>query len=152
LIVEDDDGVRDMLVRAVGAAGYEVASAATGRHALHQGLRLHFDAVLLDWMLPDMRGDELIRRLNGHGVEPGLVVMTGYVGELSPHALRELGVSNLLIKPVEIAVILETLEEVIGGESGDVEGNAVAEEAPPAEELTAPDEGAPRTPRGPGQE
>jgi two-component system OmpR family response regulator len=63
LVVDDEPTVRELLPATLRYAGFEVASAATGEEALASALREPPDLVLLDVMLPDMDGFEVIRRL-----------------------------------------------------------------------------------------
>ncbi|MBM7776580.1 two-component system OmpR family response regulator [Actinokineospora baliensis] len=70
LVVEDDDGIRDLLATSLRFAGFTVATAATGTDALSQAERLRPDLLVLDVMLPDRDGFDVLRRLRagGHGV------------------------------------------------------------------------------------
>ncbi|GAA2961641.1 response regulator transcription factor [Actinokineospora diospyrosa] len=70
LVVEDDDGIRDLLATSLRFAGFTVATAATGTDALRQAERLRPDLLVLDVMLPDRDGFDVLRRLRagGHGV------------------------------------------------------------------------------------
>ncbi|GAA3035964.1 response regulator transcription factor [Actinokineospora globicatena] len=70
LVVEDDDGIRDLLATSLRFAGFTVATAATGADALRQAERLRPDLLVLDVMLPDRDGFDVLRRLRagGHGV------------------------------------------------------------------------------------
>ena len=61
LIVDDDANIRELLELYLCSAGFETASAANGRSALRQLDAGCFDLVLLDVMLPDMRGFEVCR-------------------------------------------------------------------------------------------
>lgn len=63
LIVEDEAAIREMVGFALRRAGYELVEAANGQEAqLKIGERLP-DVVLMDWMLPDISGIELVRQL-----------------------------------------------------------------------------------------
>jgi two-component system OmpR family response regulator len=70
LVVDDEPTVRELLSAALRYAGFEVASAATGQEALASALREPPDLVLLDVMLPDMDGFEVIRRLREQPAAP----------------------------------------------------------------------------------
>jgi two-component system, OmpR family, phosphate regulon response regulator PhoB len=63
LVVEDEEGIRDMLAFNLKRAGYEVVSAASGLEARAAIADRHPDLVLMDWMLPDVSGLELTRQL-----------------------------------------------------------------------------------------
>lgn len=63
LVVDDEPTVRELLCAALRHAGFTVAAAGTGQEALAGALEASPDLVLLDVMLPDMDGFEVIRRL-----------------------------------------------------------------------------------------
>ena len=63
LVVDDNESNRDLLSRRLVAAGYAVASAASGPAALSALAEGRFDAVLLDVMMPEMDGWQVLRTL-----------------------------------------------------------------------------------------
>ncbi|MFB7592430.1 response regulator transcription factor [Streptomyces sp. NPDC056169] len=63
LVVDDEQTVRELLPTALRYAGFTVDTAATGEQALDRAAQHPPDLVLLDVMLPDMDGFEVIRRL-----------------------------------------------------------------------------------------
>ncbi|MFE4754945.1 response regulator transcription factor [Streptomyces mirabilis] len=63
LVVDDEPTVRELLCAALRHAGFSVVSAATGQEALDRAREVSPDLVLLDVMLPDLDGFEVIRRL-----------------------------------------------------------------------------------------
>jgi len=62
LVVDDRPGARHSMARPLAAAGFDVRETATGRDALRLA-RLHVDAIVLDIVLPDMDGFDVLRRL-----------------------------------------------------------------------------------------
>ncbi|GAA5184761.1 response regulator transcription factor [Rugosimonospora acidiphila] len=71
LVVDDEPTVRELLAATLRFAGYTVTAAATGAEALHRSVQEPPDLVLLDVMLPDMDGFEVIRRLREQAVPGG---------------------------------------------------------------------------------
>lgn len=63
LVVEDEPSIQEMLAMSLAFVGYEVVRASSGREALHQASLGHIDLALLDVMLPDLDGFDLLRRL-----------------------------------------------------------------------------------------
>ena len=63
LVVDDDEATCDAVRRLLGRMGYVVATATSGSDALAVLHDLNFDLVILDWMMPDMDGLEVLRRL-----------------------------------------------------------------------------------------
>jgi two-component system NtrC family sensor kinase len=62
LVVDDRPAARYSMARPLAAAGFDVRETATGRDALRLA-RLHVDAIVLDIVLPDMDGFDVLRRL-----------------------------------------------------------------------------------------
>jgi DNA-binding response OmpR family regulator len=78
LIVEDDDATRRLLSRFFAARGWDVAAAATlaqGHGAMDSGPPP--DCLVLDLMLPDGDGADLLRRVRSEGLPSRVVVTTG---------------------------------------------------------------------------
>jgi CheY-like chemotaxis protein len=68
LVVDDDEATCDAVRRLLGRMGYMVATATSGSDALAVLHDLNFDLVILDWMMPEMDGLEVLRRLRA---DPG---------------------------------------------------------------------------------
>lgn len=63
LIVEDDVFISELYIRALKKAGYEVTLAAEGSRGLEMGKTGDFDLMLLDIMIPEMTGVEVLKEL-----------------------------------------------------------------------------------------
>ncbi len=63
LVVDDEPSIVDAVATALRYEGYEVDEAWTGREALAAVRRFEPDLIVLDWMLPDLEGIEVGRRL-----------------------------------------------------------------------------------------
>lgn len=108
LVVDDNESNRDLLSRRLVAAGYAVATAASGPEALEALTEARFDAVLLDVMMPGMDGLEVLRRVRErYGVTELPVVMVSALGD--PRDLVEalrLGANDYVTKPLDMPVVL----------------------------------------------
>lgn len=65
LIIEDDRFIGEMYVRSLRKAGYEVEWMVDGNDGLVAARNHSYDAVLLDVMLPEMRGNDILKALRG---------------------------------------------------------------------------------------
>jgi diguanylate cyclase (GGDEF)-like protein/PAS domain S-box-containing protein len=106
LVVDDEEANRDMLARRLRRAGYAVEVAAGGREALELLNRQPVDLVLLDIMMPDMTGIELLRLLRATYPPDQLPVIM--VSALSDSAqiveALNLGANDYVTKPVDFPV------------------------------------------------
>jgi len=108
LVVDDNEPNRELLSRRLVAAGYAVATASSGPEALAALEEGRFDAVLLDVMMPEMDGLEVLRRIRARrGVTELPVVMASALGDSRDlvEALR-LGANDYVIKPLDMQVVL----------------------------------------------
>ena len=108
LVVDDNEVNRDLLSRRLVSAGYAVATAASGPEALEALTEGRFDLVLLDVMMPEMDGLEVLRQVRArHGVADLPVVMASALAESRDlvEALR-LGANDYVTKPLDMRVVL----------------------------------------------
>lgn len=113
LIADDHAGSRLGYRVTLEAAGYEVAEAEDGAQALEFLGQQTADLLLLDLSMPGLDGMEVLRELREMSVDVPVVVITAH-GSI-PRALRamELGALDFLAKPVEPAVLRETVLNAI---------------------------------------
>ncbi|GAY08056.1 response regulator transcription factor [Pseudonocardia sp. N23] len=99
LVVDDDETVRDVVGRYLGAAGHDVALVADGHAALRAARATRPDVVVLDLMLPGLGGLEVCRALRADGELPPIVMLTA-LGEEDDRLLGlELGADDYVTKP-----------------------------------------------------
>jgi DNA-binding response OmpR family regulator len=113
LIAEEQAGSRLGARAVLEAAGYEVTEAEAGDQVLESLRDDPSDLALLDWHMPGLDGMEVLRRLKDEGIEVPVVVITAH--RSIPIAVRamELGAIDVLARPVEPAVLRETVLEVL---------------------------------------
>jgi CheY-like chemotaxis protein/class 3 adenylate cyclase len=107
LIVDDNEHNRDLLSRQLARMGYLVASEASGRAALKRIEEQAFDLVLLDIIMPEMDGIEVLRRLRSAPRGQDLpVIMISSLDDIDG-AIRclELGAQDYLTKPFHATLL-----------------------------------------------
>jgi two-component system, cell cycle response regulator DivK len=118
LIVEDDRGTRVLYRDCLSHAGFRTADAHNGFQALAKAQELRPDAVLTDLAVPGMDGFEFARALHaGDGTRDiPIVAITGHSEYLDqPDRFRHAGISRVLIKPCDPAVIVQAVRGLLGG-------------------------------------
>ena len=119
LVVDDNEDNRDMLARRLRRRGYEVSTAESGAEALDLiSSAVHFDAVLLDVMMPDITGLEVLAKLRTRFSKEQLPVVMATARSDSEdvvEALR-LGANDYVIKPINLDEVISALEVALGGE------------------------------------
>ena len=125
-------------------ANYDVSSVSTGAEAVREAQSSLPDLILLDFILPDMRGDEVCRRLlkNPETARIPVVYMSGYGAELQASRSDPSNVIGFLNKPFTSDLLIKTVETHMPRESDEpapteretAEPEPVVE-PPPAEEF-----------------
>jgi DNA-binding response OmpR family regulator len=117
LVVDDEPEIRGLLLRTLGARGYEVETASDGAEALEQVRRNPPALVLLDAMLPKVHGFEVARRLRSDPATRGIpvVMMTAiYRGwRFAQDAREAYGAEDYVEKPFRLDDLHRRLEAVL---------------------------------------
>ncbi|MEO8432388.1 MAG: SpoIIE family protein phosphatase [Acidobacteriota bacterium] len=108
LVVDDIEANRDLLARRLGQLGHSVTAVESGGRALDLVEKQEFDLILLDIMMPEMDGYEVLRRLQADPARKHIpVIMISAVDEIeSVVRCVELGATDYLSKPFN-AVLLK---------------------------------------------
>ena len=123
LVVDDNAVAREILATMARSLGFEAEAARSGAQALQllaeaDRRAAAFDAVLLDWKMPEMDGVQTLRRLRDQQMvhQPRVVMVTAYGREDAVNAARlgGLGHPRVLTKPVTPSTLLESLADVLG--------------------------------------
>ena len=76
LVVEDEERLARLISRVLGEEGYAVETEANGRQALMRALAEEFDLLIVDWMLPELSGVQLVKRLRAAEVGTPAIMLT----------------------------------------------------------------------------
>jgi two-component system, OmpR family, phosphate regulon response regulator PhoB len=115
LIVEDEPALIELLRYNLEAAGYSVRIATTGSSAVDALAEERFDLVLLDWMLPEVTGIELCRRIRQRPETRSLpVIMLTARGEEADR-IRGLstGADDYVVKPFSVNEVLARVKSLL---------------------------------------
>lgn len=109
LVVDDDQGVRDSLARALGYSGYEVHTAADGLEALAALSSYRPDAVIMDVMMPRLDGLETTRMLRAQGNDVPILVLTARDSVTDRVDGLDAGGDDYMAKPFSMEELLARL-------------------------------------------
>jgi two-component system, OmpR family, response regulator MprA len=113
LVVDDDPDVRDSLRRALGYAGYAVATAANGMEALSSLTRSPVDLVILDVLMPMLDGLEACRALRDRGNAIPVLLLTARDAIDDRVAGLEAGADDYLVKPFALRELLARVNALL---------------------------------------
>ncbi len=112
LVVDDDDGVLDVLRRYFTGQGFEVSTAANGAEMREALARTDIDLVLLDLGLPGEDGFELMRQLR-KSWNGALIIITGRGESVDRVVGLELGADDYVTKPFDLRELLARVRSVL---------------------------------------
>jgi DNA-binding response OmpR family regulator len=112
LIVDDDVRLADMLVELLTRENFQPVYASSGASALASIARRSFDLLILDVMMPQMDGLDLLRRVRKQGNVPVLVV-TALGDEKDRILALELGADDYLVKPFSMRELVARLRAIL---------------------------------------
>jgi len=99
-IIEDDQAISQMYRIKFEAEGYTVETAENGKLGLELAESMRPDIILLDLMMPEMNGDEVLEKLRATdwGSQVTVIVLTNIGEQEIPAKVRELGVKAVILK------------------------------------------------------
>jgi two-component system, OmpR family, response regulator len=125
LVVDDEPSIVDAVATALRYEGYEVEEATNGREALTAVAESDPELVVLDWMLPDLDGIEVGRRLRQRGFKTAILFLTAKdATENKVEALRA-GGDDYVTKPFSLAEIVARTEAILRRTAGSLPGDTL---------------------------
>src|ERR1700736_2538423 len=112
LIIDDDTRLTAMVCDYLGAAGFSVTASATGIESQQRLKREHYDALVLDLMLPDSDGLEVCRRIRQTSEVP-ILMLTARGDAMDRVVGLEIGADDYLPKPFEPRELLARLRAIL---------------------------------------
>ena len=112
LVVDDDENNRDILGRVLQSKGYGVVLAGTGPEALELVEKQPIDLVLLDIMMPDVSGLEVLAALRASHPRDALPVIMATALDQPKDVVEalEMGANDYITKPLDFAVVMARIE------------------------------------------
>ena len=115
LVAEDDSDLRDVLAASLARNGHHVIAARDGAEALAAIERDHVDLLVLDIVMPNIDGLEVLARLKDirKGVPIPVIVVTGTDRQTTELQALRLGANVYLTKPIEAAALTEEVTRLL---------------------------------------
>lgn len=112
LVVEDEEGVRDLMVQLLEIGGYSAMAVDNGLDAITSFKEEHFDLVFTDFRMPGMSGAEVTRAIKAFDSRIPVVVVTGWDPETFREELQGAGVDHILQKPFDMDDLLDLVSSL----------------------------------------
>jgi two-component system OmpR family response regulator len=125
LVVDDEPSIVDAVATALRYEGFEVDEATGGREALRAVAEREPDLVVLDWMLPDLDGIEVGRRMRERGFKTAILFLTAKDAiENKVEALR-VGGDDYVTKPFSLAEIVARVQAILRRTQSELPGDVL---------------------------
>lgn len=113
LVVDDEESVRDSLVRLLKRLGHTAEGAVSAEAGEHWLSTERFDVLLLDIDLPGMKGDEFLDRALEHDGELAVIMLTALDDPVLALECLRRGARTYLVKPVEEAFLQAAIRDAL---------------------------------------
>jgi len=104
-VVEDDEPVRTLVAEVMRLQGHDVLEAANGAQAIELAASGQPDLVLVDWVLPDISGTEVILELRRQGLTGPVVMLTARSAKMDEVVGLEVGADDYITKPFDSRIL-----------------------------------------------
>lgn len=135
LIVDDEEGIRQILVELLEFERFKVDAVASAEEALEAIRKRQFDVVVTDIVLPGIDGVELMKRVKQSSPGTPVVLITGYSGRYRPAAAVDAGADGYFTKPFKRVELVFTLSQLMQ-KRATAAGSPHSPHAVKADELT----------------
>ena len=118
LVIDDSGFQRNIIEGIVKAHGHEMLNAVNGREGLKMAVSHSPDCILLDLIMPEIGGLEVLGLLRDKGLDIPAIVVTADIQESTRKKCMELGAVAFLNKPVKEDVLNEIIKRVLDSREG----------------------------------
>jgi two-component system OmpR family response regulator len=118
LVVEDNRKLASFLARALSEEGYVVDTVEDGGVARDQMLKIPYDVVILDWMLPTVDGLSVCRAVRAGGATAPILMLTARGDVAERIAGLDAGADDYLAKPFDLGELLARLRALVRRDLG----------------------------------
>jgi YesN/AraC family two-component response regulator len=113
LLVDDEELVRVTLKEFLTILGLEVVEASSGSEGIEKAQQVEFQILITDYKMPDMTGIEMIREILKFKRDFKIVILSGFVAEITNEMLEGIKVSAILQKPADLGVLERIITQIL---------------------------------------
>jgi DNA-binding response OmpR family regulator len=125
LVVEDEERLARLISRVLVEEGYAVETEANGRQALMRALADDYDLLIVDWMLPELSGVQLVKRLRAAEVGTPVIMLTARDQIEDRVEGLDAGADDYLPKPFAFPELLARVRALARRPWGEVKDGAI---------------------------
>jgi DNA-binding response OmpR family regulator len=118
LVIEDEPGIRRMVVRALNAAGYDMDSSDDGEAGLRRAMTGEYQLVILDLVMPRADGRQVLSQLRRNRPEQAVMILSCLSDVTTKVGCLDMGAQDYLTKPFSLDELLARVRVQLRGEPG----------------------------------
>jgi len=111
LLVDDEQDFLDSLAERMRARGMDVSTTTSAEEAIKKAETESFDAIVLDLMMPEMDGIEVLQAIKEKRPDVGIILLTGYATLDKGIEAMKMGAMDFVEKPADLKVLSEKIKE-----------------------------------------
>jgi DNA-binding NtrC family response regulator len=120
LIIDDDEDILKTTTTLLSRKGYQTDTAKTGVDTIKKSKEKFFNLALIDIVLPDMKGAQLLTKLKPTTPKTRKIIITGHASLDNAVEALNLGADAYIMKPIDPAKLLQTIEEQLRKQQEDM--------------------------------
>ena len=113
LVIEDDEGIQDMLTYSLESEGFKMHAAYTAKEGWEAIENKKVDLILLDWMLPDRPGIDLLHRIRKYYSQLPVIMITARAEEEDRVLGLDIGADDYITKPFSVRELKSRIHAVL---------------------------------------
>jgi len=111
LLIDDEKDFLDIMAERMQARGMQVSTVTSAEKALKMVLKESFDAVIMDFLMPEMDGFKALKLFKETLPDLQIILLTANVREEECTAARKLGAMDIIEKPADLNLLTQRIEE-----------------------------------------
>src|SRR4030067_3761991 len=113
LLIEDDKGISRFVKKGLLENSFSIDVAYDGEEGLHSAVRMKYDLIVLDILLPKMDGREILKRLKEREIQTPVIFLTAKDSESDIVKGLNLGADDYLTKPFSFSELLARIQAIL---------------------------------------
>lgn len=128
LVIDDEQGIRNVLTSLLKEKGFEITSASSAAEGLKLLTQSFYNVIVLDVILPDMMGTELLDKIESTSSDSEVVLITGHASlETAIQAVRK-RTYDYILKPFKLGQLLEAIDGALEHQRLTIENRRMLEQ------------------------
>jgi len=113
LIIEDEKDIYIPLQKSLTEEGFVVDVAEDGEKGVYLVFINHYDVIILDFMLPEMDGDEVCKQIRKKGINTPIIMLSAKSSPKTKTELLNIGADDYMTKPYSLAELLARIKALL---------------------------------------